>query len=140
MPVKVRCSFPPQRSFLPLTFNVGMVRGPLEGGYGSVRFIGSETQISQRGKSNFLRTNTIGIEMWNTICLIPTNKYIFDNQTSETSYSIMLINMDIKRGGTKPTKNIARVRNCPDITISNTLFGLCLFIYSYFCLFDFLRF
>ena len=47
MPVKVLCSFPAQRSFPPLTFNVGMVRGPLEGGYGSVRFIGSETQISQ---------------------------------------------------------------------------------------------
>lgn len=42
LPVKVLCSFPAQR-----TFNVGMVRGPLEGGYGSVRFIGSETQISQ---------------------------------------------------------------------------------------------
>ena len=39
-------------------------RGPLEGGYGSVRFIGSETQISWRGKSNFLRTNTIGIGTW----------------------------------------------------------------------------
>ena len=24
-------------------------------------------------------------------------------------------------------KNIARVQNCPDVTISNTLFGLCLF-------------
>ena len=59
--------FHTQRSFLPLTFNVGMVRGPLEGGYGSVRFIGSETQISQRGKSNFLHTNTIGIGMWGII-------------------------------------------------------------------------
>ena len=37
----------------------------------------------QRGKSNFLRTNMIGIEIWNTICLIPTNKYIFNNQTTE---------------------------------------------------------
>ena len=36
-----------------------------------------------------------------------------------------------------PKKNIARVQNCPDVTILNTLSGLCLL---YFCLFFFLSF
>ena len=44
-----------------------------------------------------------------------------------------------------PDKNIARVRNCPDVTILNSLFGLCLlsfclFVFSPFCLFAFLSF
>ena len=30
--------------------------------------------------------------------------------------------------------NIARVRNCPDIAISNSLFGHCLFVFLSFCL------
>ena len=37
-------------------------------------------------------------------------------------------------------QNIARVQNCPDITISNSLFGLlsfCLFIFLSFCLYVF---
>ena len=32
-------------------------------------------------------------------------------------------------------KNIARVRNCPDIAILNSRFGLCLFVFLSFCLF-----
>ena len=35
-------------------------------------------------------------------------------------------------------KNIARVRNCPDVTISNSLF--LVFIFLFFCLFVFLSF
>ena len=35
---------------------------------------------------------------------------------------------------------LARVRNCPDITILNFLFGRCLFICSSFCPFIFLTF
>ena len=38
-------------------------------------------------------------------------------------------------------ENIARVRNCPDIAILGSLFGLCLFSSSFFCcLFVFLPF
>ena len=37
-------------------------------------------------------------------------------------------------------QNIARVRNCPDITILNSLFVLCLFVLLSFCLFVFLSF
>ena len=31
--------------------------------------------------------------------------------------------------------NIARVRNCPDVTISISLFGLCLFVFLPICVF-----
>ena len=31
-------------------------------------------------------------------------------------------------------QNIARVRNCPDFTLSNSLFGLCLYVFLSFCL------
>ena len=37
-------------------------------------------------------------------------------------------------------KNIARVRNCPDITTLNSLFGVCLFVFLSFCLFVLLSF
>ena len=47
----------------------------------------------------------------------------------------------------KNKENIARVQNCPDVTIFNSLFGLChlsfclfLFIFLSFCLFVFLSF
>ena len=49
----------------------------------------------------------------------------------------------------RAAKNIARVQNCPDITILNSLFGIlvflsccifCLFVLLYFCLFAFLSF
>ena len=30
------------------------------------------------------------------------------------------------------SENIARVRNCPDVTLLNSLFGLCLFVISSF--------
>ena len=33
-------------------------------------------------------------------------------------------------------ENIARVQNCPDITISNFPFGLCLLAFLYSCLFN----
>ena len=35
-------------------------------------------------------------------------------------------------------KNIARVQNCPDVTILNSLFVLCFFVSLSFCLFVFL--
>ena len=37
-------------------------------------------------------------------------------------------------------ENIARVRNRPDVTILNSLFGLCLFAFLLFCLYVFLSF
>ena len=37
-------------------------------------------------------------------------------------------------------ENIARVRNCPDITILNSLPNLCLFLFLSFCLFIFMSF
>ena len=43
-------------------------------------------------------------------------------------------NMGLFKGGTSKKRKIAKVRNCPDITIFNSLVGLCLCVYSSFYL------
>ena len=35
----------------------------------------------------------------------------------------------------KVDENITRVRNCPDVAILNSMFGLCSLVFLYFCLF-----
>ena len=52
---------------------------------------------------------------------------------------------DFEKRCKKDLKNIASVRNCPDVTILNSLIGLCLlsfclFVFLTFCLFVFLSF
>ena len=62
-------------------------------------------------------------------------------QKSEVMYKNTKRNMPRWKG--KCNKKIARVRNCPDVTMLNSIFGLlsfCFFVFLSCCLFDFLSF
>ena len=88
------------------------------------------------------------LDFFRTLCDRPPQLPLFCNHRGSTLLSLCYL-----VSGTIPMivkiKNITRVRNCPDITILNSLFGIlvflsccifCLFVLLYFCLFAFLSF
>ena len=54
-------------------------------------------------------------------------------------FSVRFDNLDYDQVG-RDMPNIARVRNCPDVTVLNSLFGLRLFVLFFFFLLFFFSF
>ena len=73
------------------------------------------------------------IQLLRVLCMYKTGATIPPHVT------ILLSPLSLESLGKKRRrKNTGRVQNCPDITILNSLFGLCLFVFMSFCLYVFL--